>query len=412
MEESSSDWPLSIDQKCFDYLQIIRAWIKLSPLTFTFQHFKGHQTKEVAYKQLDWWGQRNEDIDEMAKDFLFSCTEGRIANRRPHIQPTLHLEKWTLARDCSKFTSICRDSLYTNLYGSRTLAYWAEKDDTPKDPKRILWEESRLVMKRLSRAQRRTDTKPLCNHCGFEKIKFNRKEQDTHTCPVCNCNVQQEDRNHIFACQAPSAVNNKGKGLKGLTKLMGNHNTSPDLKIMIIGCIRHVQNGTTPMARSVGYANFGSGITTRSIFEDQAGIGWTNFLCGRCGVKWKEAQKRHYLRMNKRKSAHLWVIAILKKLLLLRWDLWQFHNAALHSPTGATAITSHRSLNYKIDKNEIRRGRGCIDCSNYCVFSPPYTLTKLQSSSIHEKELWLYKVSLARKGCVEPDDAVTCQAIF
>ena len=36
MEEASGDWPFSIDQKYFDYLQIIRAWIKLSPLTFTF----------------------------------------------------------------------------------------------------------------------------------------------------------------------------------------------------------------------------------------------------------------------------------------------------------------------------------------------------------------------------------------
>ena len=53
MGEAGGDWPLSLDQKCFDYLQIIQAWIKLSPLTFTFQHVKGHQTKEVAYNQLD-----------------------------------------------------------------------------------------------------------------------------------------------------------------------------------------------------------------------------------------------------------------------------------------------------------------------------------------------------------------------
>ena len=72
MEEAGGDWPLSLDQKCFDYLQIIRAWIKLSPLTFTFRHVKGHQTKEVAYNQLDWWAQRNEDVDKEAKDFLFS----------------------------------------------------------------------------------------------------------------------------------------------------------------------------------------------------------------------------------------------------------------------------------------------------------------------------------------------------
>ena len=36
MDQCAGDWPLSIDQPCFDYLQVIRAWIKLSPLTITF----------------------------------------------------------------------------------------------------------------------------------------------------------------------------------------------------------------------------------------------------------------------------------------------------------------------------------------------------------------------------------------
>ena len=76
MQQSEGDWPLSLDQQCFDYLQVIRAWIKLSPLTFAFQHVKGHQTDHVAYHQLDWWGQRNEDCDREAKEFLYKCTEG------------------------------------------------------------------------------------------------------------------------------------------------------------------------------------------------------------------------------------------------------------------------------------------------------------------------------------------------
>ena len=63
MEECAGDWPLSINQKCFDYLQIIRAWIKLSPLTITFRHVKGHQTDFVSYEELDWWGKCNEDVD-------------------------------------------------------------------------------------------------------------------------------------------------------------------------------------------------------------------------------------------------------------------------------------------------------------------------------------------------------------
>ena len=56
MDESRGDWPLSIGQKYFDYLQFIQVWIKLSPLTFHFYHVKGHQTDKVEYSQLDWWG--------------------------------------------------------------------------------------------------------------------------------------------------------------------------------------------------------------------------------------------------------------------------------------------------------------------------------------------------------------------
>ena len=171
MQQAGGDWPLILDQECFDYLQIIRAWIKLSPLSFTFRHVKGHQTDLVAYSQLNWRDQRNEDLDGMVKDFLLSCTGGHQDALRQHVQPILHLEKWALAHDGMKFTCICRDSLYTNLYGSRTLAYWAEKDHTPKDPKSILWEESLSAYKRVYRSQQRIDTKLLCNRCGFENRK-------------------------------------------------------------------------------------------------------------------------------------------------------------------------------------------------------------------------------------------------
>ena len=74
----------------------------------------------------------------------------------------------------------------------------------------------------------------------------------------------------MFACQAPSTVRNKKKGLKGLTKMMDDLDTVPALKPMITGIIRHVQTETAPTALSFGYANFGSNFTTRSIFRDHA----------------------------------------------------------------------------------------------------------------------------------------------
>ena len=98
MEESRGDWPLSMDHKCFDYLQVIRTWIKLSPITFTFRHVKGHQTDKVSYNQLDWWGKRNKDVNGWAKEFLHKCTARSATNRRSHTQPILNLENGHLQR--------------------------------------------------------------------------------------------------------------------------------------------------------------------------------------------------------------------------------------------------------------------------------------------------------------------------
>ena len=58
-------------------------------------------------------------------------------------------------------------------------------------------------------------------------------------------------------------------------------------------------------------------------------------------------------------------------------------------------------------------GTDGIDRSNYHLFeSKLYIITKLPSSSIPDKKLWLHKISLARKEYIEPDDEVTRQAIF
>ena len=80
MDETRGNWPLRINQKCLDYFQVIQAYIKLSPLTFHFRHVKGHQTNKVPYNQLEWRGQRNEDVDRDAKVFLHMCTAGSLVD--------------------------------------------------------------------------------------------------------------------------------------------------------------------------------------------------------------------------------------------------------------------------------------------------------------------------------------------
>ena len=69
--------------------------------------------------------------------------------------------------------------------------------------------------------------------------------------------------------------------------------TPPIITRTIIRGLRYVHNGTTPAPYSFGDFAFGGAITFSGVIEDQADIGWINFLCGRWSAKWKEVQKRY-----------------------------------------------------------------------------------------------------------------------
>ena len=95
----------------------------------------------------------------------------------------------------------------------------------------------------------------------------------------------------MFTCKGSVAVENRKKNLYILAKDLKDLDTSPDLAEAIITGLNHAHNSTTTSAQEYGHFDFGGGITLRKIIEDQTSIGWTNFLCGRWGVKWKEAQQ-------------------------------------------------------------------------------------------------------------------------
>ena len=109
-------------------------------------------------------------------------------------------------------------------------------------------------MKRASRAQRQIDTKLLCNQYGFAKTIFDRKQQDTHTCPVCN--GPKKERNHMFTCKVATAVINREKKLTGFKNVLGDLEIAPIITKTIIGSLKYVYNGTTPSVHSFGHAYF------------------------------------------------------------------------------------------------------------------------------------------------------------
>lgn len=64
----------------------------------------------------------------------------------------------------------------------------------------------------------------------------------------------------------------------------------------------------------------------RPVILEQCHLGWENFVFGRWCPAWRHHQAIHYAEIGSRKSSLRWATAIIHKLLLIAWDLWQYRN--------------------------------------------------------------------------------------
>ena len=232
MEQCGGNWPLSIDQPCFDILQDIRGRLKALPIEVHFRWVEGHQgEKGYVYQRLDWWAQMNERMDKAAKQYMEDVTSfpGR---QKEHRVQQLKYEKWSVSLNGTKLSAVSRDNLYTGLFGPRTLKYWQDKDNIPADPKEILWEEAKLARKKMPFGLRRIDTKVLSNCCGFALTLQRRKHQDSSACPLCE--QPNEDRDHLLTCTDKRAQKQFDGSLKAYKELLITYKTEEALTEAIL----------------------------------------------------------------------------------------------------------------------------------------------------------------------------------
>jgi hypothetical protein len=139
----------------------------------------------------------------------------------------------------------------------------------------------------------------------------------------------------------------------------------------------------------------------------QAEIGWNNFVLGRWSVKWGEAQQqRQYDRIGSKQTSKRWATAILHKLAMIRWDLWEFQNGIPHTPTSPLAVTKHIFLNSLIGE-DFTRGTDGMDKHYYYLFEGDNTLDNLQAADIITKQQWLQTLLSARQDYEPPEAAIT-----
>lgn len=382
LRESESGWPLRIDQKCFDYLQVVRSLLKKLPVTVTFRWVEGHQ-KEKGFK-LDWWAAKNDLVDKNAKAFLKQCL---LLNPVPYRQTCLLHEDWCLYLDGVKLADITRNKLYQAFFGPRTLAYWENYHDIPIPTYcDIDWKASKAAAKKLPMGLRRWRAKFSCGWIGVGSQLVHYQHQDHSNCPLCG--VDDEKVSHVLHCPDPEAVSFATDRVKSiLVAKLTQEKTEETLGAAIVHIFCRLRRNLPIRAGS--YCS-----TFRPTIMAQQAIGWDNWLLGRWSPRWQHIQAAHYLSIGSRRSPRRWTSSIIHQFFLLCWDFWQSRNDRLHGSAGIQARTQHASLDESIE-DELNQGpEGLTVTTRHFLHIP---LVSLKRYSISHKEQWLASVRIGRR---------------
>ena len=60
--------------------------------------------------------------------------------------------------------------------------------------------------------------------------------------------------------------------------------------------------------------------------EQNEGLGWTNFVLGKWDPKWQTVQQSYLTSIRSRKSSLRWTAAVIYKLHMTVWNVWDFRN--------------------------------------------------------------------------------------
>ena len=121
-----------------------------------------------------------------------------------------------------------------------------------------------------------------------------------------------------------------------LKQTLEKESTCPNLQEIILEILKSRRRGYRPDF-TVAYTN----PDLKDAIRDQQKIGWDNFVLGRWSPLWQTVQARYLLTFENQRSPRRWAIEIIKKMIMITWDMWQFCNGIVHSAAGPDEIAQY-----------------------------------------------------------------------
>ena len=128
---AAPDYIPRVSQANFDLVQAIVSLIKVSPLTWLWQHVKGHQDDHILLRPLTLLERLNIHMDSLAKGYWSHIIRHSPIMPTPPMVP-IWGEGWQVWHGTTKIVTPHTDTLYDAILDGPTQYWWVRHNRFPE----------------------------------------------------------------------------------------------------------------------------------------------------------------------------------------------------------------------------------------------------------------------------------------
>ena len=224
-----------------------------------------------------------------------------------------------------------------------------------------------------------------------------RNEIETPECLLCD--HHEERSSHVLQCKnVKTRLHCENLVKTKLATILEEQKTKPNLQRAIIRIICKVRRGDNinpnDYPRDHGLRD--------AIREQEENLKWYHFMMGRWSPKWRTVQERYLTSIKSKRSSLRWCTAIIHKLMLIVWDIWQYRNQLVFADDGQLQVEERNRINILINQEFIIGGEHLLEEDQFLF--EDFDLDSLLRSDAETKKNWIARMNAARHAIDLPEE--------
>ena len=313
------DGEVSTKMSGFNLIRIIRKEMRNTPIKWIARHVRGHQDEHKAMESLDRWETANVEADRRAKEYwtLMQDEEPPIWPNKAH-----PAEGWALYREGLPVESRIDDKIHQWTTGTEAIAYWHRKDRILEGTEeQVQWDLLGSATRGLQPGRQLWVAKHFSGWEGTGEMMQRWGKRDTSNCPRCPA---KETHRHIVQCTSPGAQEVFDASMLKVTKWLQT-STSPDMQEAIVEMAQAYRRRRRPRAEAKW-----TRAVQRAVLQQNT-VGTQAFMEGCWVEEWQYAHQGWLEKRRLDTCSRRWTIQLLRKMMLVSWDMWEARNGLVHS---------------------------------------------------------------------------------